>query len=1286
MVIMVAGAVAVTLYFFQAAPLATAAAALRQQDKLRLDDKVQELQEQVERLLLPSLSWARNDLARIEDPATFNRLMVPMVESRPMISSVHLATDSGREILLLRLPAGWKNRLTDVPAKGTRQHWLEWKDEQTQMGQEWKDADYDPRVRPWFTGAMASPPGQVHWTAPYLFQSTQEPGITASVRFTDPASGENKVVAFDILLTDLSRFTSELRYGTHGQVTLLSADGKLLGLPRDAGLSRDAATAALLKAPDDTLLPLVAAALTEAAKSTGGLSNPLSVISPVDASEWIARIEKIVLRNQELHMVAMAPASDFGVWSARLTFVLGGLFLLIVGLSLVISRVLAKDVSGPLGKVFDDLDASNATLNAQIARASVLNDLGPKLQAAESFPDLASVLLGGLAGYLPLGQGSLYRVHDEAKCLVLCAGYGRLSDGSLPEQVPFGESLLGQCALDRHALRLTPPSGAYGRVGSALSSGQPAELRLLPVVNHDELVGVLELMPLRALSGDEAALIDAVLPLLALCMEVIERNDDTRRLLDATREQASELEAQQARIKLLAEEQSAIFENAPVGIMYAMSVPGRMLIVRANSGMAKLFGRPLEAFIDAELAILFRSPSEMGQAYGRVAPALNTEGRGSTECQLARADGSLFWARLSGQRIVKTGNTASIWIVEDIDERKRLEDDMRESEQRMRTILELSPVGISINTEAGVSVFRNRRLAELLGYTNEELTRLSTTDYWLSPVDRMAFLEVLQHEGRVDDYTARFVRGDGKPMTVLLAASIEDIFGGRHVVTWIYDITERANAEEAIQRAKEAAEEAAKTKSDFLANMSHEIRTPMNAIIGMAHLAMKTGLNPRQANYVQKIHKSGQHLLGIINDILDFSKIEAGKMTVEHAPFALDALLENVNNLVAEKVAAKGLKFAFDVADDVPPNLIGDALRMGQVLVNYTNNAVKFTETGEVDVILRVKERNETGVLLYCAVRDTGIGLTPEQQAKLFQSFSQADGSTTRKYGGTGLGLSISKKFAELMGGSVGVDSVPGAGSTFWFTAQLGIGEAGEAVAEAVDPLLALAPLAGSRILLVEDNDMNQEVASEILRDAGFEVEIAENGRIAVDKVTASLEMPYDIVLMDMQMPIMDGVTATKEIRKDARFDALPIVAMTANAMQHDKDLCLAAGMVDFVTKPIAPDELWAALLRWIKPPAIPQVGAGETAMGSALSESEAAAPAPACVDINALLRELASLLADDDSAATELVADHAEEFRRALGSGWAGIVGAVEAFDFDTALTRLHAGIKSAGLTLAEG
>jgi CheY-like chemotaxis protein len=524
----------------------------------------------------------------------------------------------------------------------------------------------------------------------------------------------------------------------------------------------------------------------------------------------------------------------------------------------------------------------------------------------------------------------------------------------------------------------------------------------------------------------------------------------------------------------------------------------------------------------------------------------------------------------------------------------------------------------------------------------------------------------------------------------------------------------------ALRDALTQAESATRMKSDFLANMSHEIRTPMNAIIGMTHLIQGTELTPRQRNYLGRIEASGHHLLGIINDILDLSKIQAGKMSTEVVDFKLEHLLDNVVGLVAEKAADKGLELVVNIARDVPPNLLGDPLRLRQILVNYANNAVKFTDRGEVEISVSVVKRHDHEVVLHCAVRDTGIGIDDVQRQKLFKDFEQGDSSTTRKYGGTGLGLAIVSRLVELMGGQFGVDSQPGLGSTFWFTVRLeacgtvptltiaadaahiwrvlvvddnasararlsdmltgmrfsvDTADGGAAALEAIrtaqergqtydvvlldwkmpdmtgvdvarqiramaftkpphlclvmalgrehlyasakpeglDSLLVkpvspsvlfdhmmrvlgreafqtlpgqataamnLDALRGASVLLVEDNEINREVASEMLQDAGIRVTTAEHGQQALDRLlTGEL---FDIVLMDMQMPVLNGLAATAAIRALPAHEALPIVAMTANAMATDRQRCLEAGMNDFVAKPIDPKQLWGALLRWM--------------------------------------------------------------------------------------------------------
>ncbi len=500
------------------------------------------------------------------------------------------------------------------------------------------------------------------------------------------------------------------------------------------------------------------------------------------------------------------------------------------------------------------------------------------------------------------------------------------------------------------------------------------------------------------------------------------------------------------------------------------------------------------------------------------------------------------------------------------------------------TILLDSPLPMGVYAANGRCVLANDAYARLVGATREVLL---THDFTTS----MAW----QQSGLLDACRAALLQQCPRNLEV----NVVSAYGKRvwcdcrilptrlnesdHLLLQFIDLTERKQTEQRLHEAMAAAQTANRTKSEFLANMSHEIRTPMNVIIGLSRLALELDPTPKLHGYLTKLQGAARGLLTILNDILDFSKVEAGRLELDSTVFRLPDVLQQVTDLFGERAEEKGLALTCEVAPDVPAWLIGDPQRLGQVLTNLVGNALKFTTTGAVRVQVERLGDEPGFARLRFAVQDTGIGIGEGERRRLFAPFTQADGSITRRFGGTGLGLSISQRLVGLMGGEITVTSAPGQGSTFSFQIRLAVAEAGEVPPKAKSlPLAIPATLRGARILLVDDYDLNREVVQELLERLGFSVVVAEDGAQAL----ATLETEvFDVVLMDIHMPVMDGLATTRRIRQDGRFAALPVIAMSAAVMASDQAACAAAGMNDHIAKPVMPEQLLPVLERWLPLP-----------------------------------------------------------------------------------------------------
>jgi PAS domain S-box-containing protein len=936
----------------------------------------------------------------------------------------------------------------------------------------------------------------------------------------------------------------------------------------------------------------------------------------------------------------------------------------------------------------------------RVTLESGLSALNSNLRGNLTVAQVAERGLAGAIEFLGAPMGALF-VAGKDGVLQRQAAHAYPDRADLPKSFPIGSGIVGQAAQSLKPI-VTEPDGEKLRVQFGFGALSPSQIAAYPLLANDAPVGVLEICLFQPLTETQTRWLEKATESLANALRFALESEERR----------------------LAEERNRlILESSAEGI-FGTDTDGKIMFV--NPAACRMLGFTAEELIGQPSHAAFHHNHPDGSEYPKeecpmfAAYKHGKASRIDDEC-LWRKDGTALAVEYGATPMLKDGVVVgSVVSFTDITLRKQQEAELL----TQHSALESAANAIVITDCKGVIQWVNPAFTRLTGYEREEAIGQNPR-VLNSGVHDLEFFQNMWRTvlaGSVWQGTLTNKRKDGvlyqEEMTITPVRSKHGEI--THFVAVKQDITLRKQQELEILAAKEKAEEATKAKSDFLANMSHEIRTPMNAIIGLSHLALKTPLNPKQRDYVSKVHNAGTSLLGVINDILDFSKIEAGKLDMETTDFRLDEVISSVTTLTAQKAHDKGLEFLAHVSPEIPENLLGDPLRLGQILTNFVNNSVKFTERGEIRLNIELLERTGEKVQLKFSVRDTGIGMTREQSAKLFQPFVQADSSTTRKHGGTGLGLTICRRLVELMGGRVWLESEPGVGSTFFFTVWLGVGTAkgsgkivpeklaqlrvlvvddnaaareilaeplnsvascvkmassgSEAIAavkaqDATEPFdiifmdwrmpgmdglqasrhiksdetlkkqpaivlvtafgreevreeaerlgldgflvkpvtksmlvdtlvnVFAAPgenvaveagqetrLRGARILLTEDNDINQQIAVELLEGAGATVKIANNGREAVEILSNGPQPPpFDVVLMDLQMPEMDGYQATAKIRADARFGALPIIAMTAHATIEERQRCLAAGMVDHISKPIDPALLYDIVGRVFK-------------------------------------------------------------------------------------------------------
>jgi len=1165
----------------------------------QLEARVTRLFKTVEVTLRSSHGWVTNNDIDEAQLLRFNEFFFPIIANHGEITSVIFAHESGREILLLMTDDGrWTNRISNPAEWGNQTYWITWDKNRQIENVEMRERNYDARERPWFKGAMALTDSQaVHWTEPYIFFTTKDPGITAAMRWT-ASDGSNYVIAHDVRLIDIAEFTTRMTFGSQGKAALFLKEGKLIAPPRDPRFNdRNAINQALLKTSEELELPEFSEAFRrwqaapESARGLLGFDRP--------DGHWVSLFRPIEGNASGILLGVIAPENDFVPISREDLLLLALITLSALALGMAVAIHIARRFGAPLHALADD--------SARIGRLEL--------------------------------------------------------DQPVATTAPWREVTQLAAALE----------GMRQHLRSARRAQEDAQIEL-------ELKVAKRTAALRQ------------------SQEILQKREAFFR---------------------------AIFDNAAVGIVSLTPDRQPALI---NPAYARFVGQPIDALLAHPENITL--PAEIQARMNDVLPQIASGQSASVrhEFEFVDAQGKSSWGDVQIAPVRdEDGKLDSLLVtVLDITDRREIEAELIRQFAFLQALIDTIPNAIFYKGENTRFLGCNKAYEEFFGVDRHHFIgkRVLDLDY-LPEEARQAYQaedeKVIGECSRVT-HEVQMVDADGQLRDTLYSISgfrsPDGTPGG--LIGIIVDISPLKEAKRVAEQAQAAAESAAAAKADFLANMSHEIRTPMNAIIGMTHLALQTELTSRQKNYLSKVDSAAKGLLGIINDILDLSKIEAGMMHFEQAPFSLDSSLRHLGDMCSLKARERGLELLYDVAGDVPDRLIGDSLRLGQVLLNLVGNAIKFTEAGEITVVVHKLAGSDDKVELSFEVRDTGIGMSLDQQAQLFSAFTQADTSTTRKYGGTGLGLSICKRIVDLQGGSISVTSRLGAGSCFSFRLSFGLAadeetgqrriglpndlralvvddspgaceiftqmltalgiashalpggpealneltvasaagqpyglliidwkmpgmdgvelvrrisqsapadkaaivmatafdheeletalgnqEVGAILTKPATPsslfdsimvalhretALVAVPQAtpaelsrqfsGRRVLLVEDNEVNRELAYEMLCNIGLTVDTAENGLLAVEAVQRAA---YDLVLMDCQMPVMDGYAATAKIRDELQMRQLPIVAMTANALASDRDRCLTAGMDDHIPKPIDVAVLHATLAHWLK-------------------------------------------------------------------------------------------------------